>query len=490
MPIDPSLDGRIMQWPDLTRQGQQITEDNLRAVGQAMPQRVSTAIDKAKTSKSKKAVQTRRALEAVQPHIRPEPVSLQRAANSRQRLFEDARLRRQATTDNPHNVIPEGADWYFEHHARITVDANRLGFPGKQARYASAQMSPMNAPENERAAIRAIMDAHTNRSLQVTPTVSRHLAKKGIDVSEHVGKTVPYSNLPTGVLGELSGPKIWGKVKTDADLENVALGGIKENIHKAEAVALGHIDPDQAIINQKTGAVTASKVGSYSHVIDESVPGSAEHVEFMGRVHHDALVRAGHISPHQQAFDLYGLANKQFPQGHILGPESHTVEDTWQNAVTFNQPKELVGQTSVFKAGGSGAQYPPSGLKVLRDQEGKQIGSAHPDPRVGDAMLLHAFNNRATQKAAEQMGRQTQTQMPPTAVQGAVWTEARRQAGKSREADQPPQLPHEEAQTEVDVYHSMGRMVPQPPVTEAPRGEVPGQQALWGPAVPRRGRRA
>jgi len=164
--------------------------------------------------------------------------------------------------------------------------------------------------------------------------------------------------------------------------------------------------------------------------------------------------------------DLYGLGQPQSPE-HLLSPRSHTVEDTWQNATTFDQPKKLVGggpnPTSVFKAGGSGRQYPPGGLKTLRDENNKIIGKASEDPRVTPGMLLHAYNNRATQKAAEQQGRGTGTVIPPTASQAISWTESRRQAGKSREggeAGRSQERTPEEYKTEVDVFHRMGRMVP------------------------------
>lgn len=491
MPKDPKNDRHILQWEDLSRQGQKIVSDNMQTVGETLPDRVSTGIAKAKVSKNKKAPQTLRALEAIEPHVRSEKVTLQKAANSRQRLYRDAQIRQQAS-GNPDNVIPEGADWYFEHHARITHDAEQMGFPGHWARTGSAVMSPQNSPENERASIRAIMDATAHSKVEITPDVSHHLKSHGYDVSEHLGTTIRVDQLPTGALGALSDKDFQPRVNTDANLKDVARGGTKVNVKKAEEVVRGETRPEDAVVNAN-GAITGTKVASYDHVINSSVPGSAEHVEFMGRVHHDALVRAGRISADQGALDLYGLGDKELPRDHILSPQSHTVEDTWQNSVTFNQPKVLAGEksrTSVFKTGGSGDQYPPTGLKTERNDEGKQIGTAHPDPRFNDGAVLHAYNNEATQKAAAQQGRGSGVTLPPVAMQGVVWTEARRQSGKSREsgnaeASGDRDLTHEEARTEVDVFHRMGRTVPQRPAPEPSKfeqqypGHVQGQGSLF-----------
>lgn len=102
-------------------------------------------------------------------------------------------------------------------------------------------------------------------------------------------------------------------------------------------------------------------------------------------------------------------------------------------------------------------------------------------------MVLHAFNNKATQKAAAQQGRASGTSIPPVGMQAVTWTEARVQAAKS------PEEIHDDYRTEVDVFHSMGRTVPQH-IREQPTPErkfeekhgdhVRGQQALWGDDIP------
>lgn len=474
-----NLDSHIVQWHDLTPEGRGVIEKNMRSVGMSMPERVQAGIEHMKGSTAKKAEATRTSLEAIQPHVTREPVSLGRAAGHRSRLYTDAVVRRQQE-GNSNNVIPAGADWYFEHHARLSVAAEKQGHDPQRARVGSALMSPQNSPENERAAMRAIGHAHAEGKVEITPEVAAHLSKHGIDVSKHVGSVQHVRDLPSGTIGALSSADMRDKVNTNVDLKNVARGGVKANVTKAEKVLRGEADPHESFVNSK-GAISGAKIASYKSNIDAAVPGSATHVEFMGRVHHDAMIRAGQIHPDQQALDLYGFGSQKLPDDHLLSPRSHSVEDTWMNAVTFNQPKKSVSTgpnpTSVFKAGGSGAQYSPSGLKTLRDENNKKVGSAHPDARMEDSMALHAFNNRATQIAAQRHG------VAPTAMQSVVWTEARRQAGKSRDSASSEagdrDLSPAEAKEQVDVYHRMGRMAPQRPALPQKPDNNRGQGTLF-----------
>ena len=437
MPQDPSINGRPVQWRDLQPNQRKIVSDNVREVGAKMPSIAADAAQKfqtnfERTGNDKARVQASSA-EALSHEVKSKPVSLQSAANSRQRLYEGAVADRAAANPtDQHQVIPTGAGWYFEHHREIKSSAEQHGFSPDRAIAASGVMSPQNSPENERAAVHAIMDAYANRKVTVTPDVESHLSKNGIDVSQHAGKTVHLGDLPVGSVAHLSSAGIRSKVPTDADLTNVARGGTKQNITKAERVLSGEIHPDEAMDPH-----SAPKVWSYIHNTRQAVPGSPTHVEYMGRVHQDALVRRGHIDKDQQALDLYGHEGKDLPKDHLLSPESHTVEDTWQNAATFDQPKTSFRAggsnkpSSTFKAAGSLPQtYPVAGVKTRVNEDTGKRESAHPDARVTQTSLTHAYNNRATQKAAESMSRQSGTTVPPVAVQEVGWVQMRKDAGK------------------------------------------------------------
>lgn len=463
MPTDPSINGKIIQWDDLKSNQRKIVSDNIRQTGVDLPKIAQDNVEKFHTSASKTGANAAKArvqetsMRAVQPHLVSKPVTLQTAANARQGAYNRAIDARAAENpDDPNQVIPHGAGWYFDHHKAIADSAESIGFPKRAAIAASGVMSPQNSPDNEVAAVHAIMDTLANHKVHVTQDVHDHLAGKGIDVSQHLGKTVNFDQLPIGSVSHLSTSSIRDKVPTTANLREVARGGTKGNITKAEHVLWGDISPEEA-----ANTHSAPKVASYIHNTLAAEPGSPTHVEYMGRVHQDALVRRGQIDKDQMALDLYGTGEKT--GAHLLSPKSHTVEDTWQNSITFDQPKVMAQKkTSVFKAAGSMPNtYPVAGVKTTTDPDtGKRL-SAHTDARVGNTALTHAYNNRATQKAAEQQSRGSGVTVPPVAVQEVGWTQVRREAGKD------------------------AGFTNQKPEKEDPlQGHVRGQQALWGDHIP------
>lgn len=428
MPQDPSLNGRPLQWRDLQTNQRKIVSDNIRETGQQIAKTAQAHVDT--LSRSAKSTPGKiKTAQAVADMVEPRNVTLQTAANRRSDRYNAAIASRRADNpDDPQQVIPHGAGWYFEAHGAIADSAKQHGYDHHVAIAASGVMSPMNSPENEKAAVHAMMDAKANHTVNVTPEVHQHLAKAGIDVSQHVGKTVPIRDLPTGALSHLSDGRIRSKVETGANLEQVARGGTRQNMTRAENVLDGHVHPDDAIDPH-----SAPKVWSYVHNIRAAEPGTGDHVEYMGRVHHDAAVRTGLIGRDQQALDLYGHNDKPMPANHIMSPQGHSVEDTWQNSMTFDQPNKTVPgtKTSVLKAGGSFSDiYPVKGVKTRVNEDTGKKESAHTDPRVGNASITHAFNNRASQKAAEEQGRGSGVTMSPNMVQEVGWVQVRKEAGK------------------------------------------------------------
>lgn len=431
MPQDDSITGRAVQWNDLKTNQRRIVSDNIREVGANLQPTAQKHVDT--LARSPKATPGKvKTAQAVADTVEPRNVTLQTAANNRQGFYNRGIASRRAENpDDPHQVIPHGAGWYYDSHKAISDSAKQHGYDTDRAIAASGVMSPMNSPANEQASVHAMMDAKANHTVHVTPEVREHLGKAGIDVSAHLGKTVPIKDLPTGALTHLSDTRIRSKVETGADLVNVARGGTRQNMTKAESVLDGHVHPDQAVDPH-----SAPKVWSYVNNLRAAKPGSGDHVEYMGRVHQDALVRTGQIDKHQQALDLYGHKDRDLPDDHLLSPKSHTVEDTWQNAATFNQPNVTVpgSKTSVFKAGGSFSNnYPVTGVKTRVNEETGKKESAHTDARVGNAALHHAYNNAATQKAAAQQSRGSGTTVPPVAMQEVGWVQMRKEAGKDSE---------------------------------------------------------
>jgi len=171
---------------------------------------------------------------------------------------------------------------------------------------------------------------------------------------------------------------------------------------------------------------TSSKVWSYHEAIKNAKPGTAVHEEYLTRAQ-----TALHEMPGQQTMDLYGIRHST--EG-ILNPKGHTAEDTWMNAVSSGQQMEglsagrhVVSPAKVVGSEKSIVTVPKTGIV-----KGEKV-PIHPSPHVTGEGIRHAWNNDATIRAAEQLSKATDVQVPSVLAQETSWTEARRVAGKDEE---------------------------------------------------------
>lgn len=458
--------GRPVQWHDLTREGQRVVSGQMRSAGARVPEVVADQRSKADarvarsatgTAANKTARKERQVFTDIEPHVKSKPVTMTSAAKGREDQYHAANER------SADKQIPDGAGWYFNHHADIAASAKEHGFDTHTAVVASAVMSPRNSPDNEKAALHGMMKAMREGTVHMTPHLASHLHEQGVPVDpNHVGHEVAIAGLHHHALAAMSDTRIRDSLQTNVPdaLEGISRGGAKGQIKKAADVLVGHTSAEHAIDPH-----SAPKVASYAKNIADAVPNTPEHVEYMGRVSQHHMAETGQISHGQQSLDLYGY-------GHatpgMLSPHRTTAEDSWQNTMTFGQKNDVVGdkgRTHVGKTVGSmQGMYPAVNKTAV--VEGKKV-SAHPEARVGKAALHHAFNNRATQVAAENLSRGHEHALPVVAVQEIPWTEVRRSAGKD------PEFKRQQA-AEISEGHS----------------EIPGQQALLGSHTPMSPRRS
>jgi len=474
--FDTPPQGRALQWSDLSTGGRKALDANMRASGLNLSSNIAEVQQREKEksvsgstpatrSAGRKAAE---ALGAVQEHIVDKPVTVAHASTRRANLVKEAEQETPGDT-------PSGTGWYYRHHGEIAAAGHQHGVDPDRAITASAVMSPQNSPENEKAAVKGLMNTFSHHSVHVTPETAAHVkasSKGKVDISHHVGQTVRADQLPRGTVAHLSAPSFRDKVKGSEgihkELYEVARGGTRDqNITSAERVLMGEVHPDEAI-----NPHGAPKVWSYAHTIRNAVPNTSAHVEHVTRTRHNAMIRSGKISGEQGALDLYPGQNKNHP---LLHENAHTVEDTWQNSISYGQSNELVGErgrTSVIKTAGSTPRvsYPPKGVGEGVHNYRTSKNQKKPDePYAGPEAVLHAFNNRATQVGAKKLTEDKSMPTPPTAVQEVGWTQARWKAGKESEYH-PPRL--SELQTEAHAEH------------QARQAPAPGQQALFGAHVP------
>lgn len=312
-----------------------------------------------------------------------------------------------------------GHQWYFQHHQKLSTVADATGVDKHRVIAASAVMSPQNNPEQELAAVSALSMAHSNPNASIT--VSKEAAQRDTSLRDFVGRETHPSAFSADQIASLSSVDVRQHVETKGvDLNSVAKGGVKGNISKAVGVLRGDIPHEDAI-----NPDTSPKVWSYHNNIAKSEWGTPEHEEFARRMRSATGMDQG-----QGTFNLFPELNTS-TKGP-LDPTGHTAEDTWQQAISTGQQL-----ASVEIPGRVGRAHKQSPAKFTVGEGGaanqKNLRAVPGLPGVGDSVLMHTWQNRATQLAAGRMSRASGEIVPAIGVQAGGWTEGRRQAGKAME---------------------------------------------------------
>lgn len=434
MAVDRRVAGRQspVQWGDLSAHDRRIVSHNVRESGaaatsarQAIERERAGAEDATRSApRRRKAAASARSFESVLPHLTDRPITLQGASAARAGLVKDAVAR--TAVDDP-GGYPRGYDWYLQAGDRLSGIAGETGLDVDRVIDASATMSPQNSPENEQAAVRQLA-----RLESINPTL-------GFDADAQaklgVGKSARFRDLTPEQVGGLANTKLRSHIAIDPEftedspgvLSDLSRGGAHRNV--AGAVDILRTG---ATIHDKYPATSAAKINSYAWNLREAAHSTpAERDEYHARYR-------DYESPDQGRLDLFGL--KDSTEG-ILDPYGHTAEDTWMNAVSSRQalPAVVVEGSGSHKSAASPAKTIYSQTReydvrrTMRDQKTGAIVRAEVPKEVSGGALRHAWNNKATQMAAEQLSRRQDTQLPAVPVQAVSWTEARVQANKDPE---------------------------------------------------------
>jgi hypothetical protein len=145
----------------------------------------------------KKAQSTADMYKAVRPHLKSVNESRGKAAE---------RIAGRLMTPNPATRIKgetaaPGASWYVDHNRHIHEAIQGTDVPFRHAAVSSGSMSPLNSPDNEVAAVRAIAQAtHTNAKTHITPELAEHVRSK-LAKDNTVGGAKPSDILPDHQIG-------------------------------------------------------------------------------------------------------------------------------------------------------------------------------------------------------------------------------------------------------------------------------------------------
>lgn len=365
---------RAVQWSDLDRTSRERLSSAVGDMGN-FASRAPGEIDRLSQSSDKKAGRKVRNLEAIQPHLTDKPITMRGAAQRRVDLFKGGMQR------SAEEGTDSGAGWYFEHHRDIAAHAEEHGFPTDTAITASAAMSPLNSPDNEKAALGALMAQERGKEFRP---------------------------------------------------EDLRRSGPNKNRELARGVLQGGEDPHNPL--------SRPKVHSYREATLHATPDSPDQQEYMQRVSHVSEVLNGTQLKGQGYFDLWG--KKDSTEG-ILSPTRNTAEDSWMNSITMGQPLDVTvnGRTNVGKTIGS----EDIGMKFPKGRGAESIHpSGQVTPTTLLHAYNNEATIRAARSVGRETGLvndRGDSMLPSVAMQEVAWTEARRVANKDPEYNRNRQAP-------------------------------------------------
>lgn len=355
---------------------------------------------------------------AVDVRATPHP-TMRGAAMSRTRLVQDAIIRH--NNEVGPEALHEGSEFYFNHGHSIQAAADEYSVDRTRAQHASGLLSAQNGPANERAGVREMMRARHEG------TVTYHEDTQIGGQHFPAGVEHKIADMPAGTLADLAkrqsehnrskGATPLG-VTTNVDLPTLRkANAVDGTIKKAEDVLHGNLPSDHTLFHNPEGKISTGKIPSYVRNNSEGAAkhGSLEHMEYRARTldaQRNLHEQAHGAKDYQDTIDLtHGM--KHDPQS-LFGSNPHTVEDTWQAAISSQQPLK--------------------GTKNAKSSPAKAVGDVVFSSGTGPN--THAAQNMATRMAADEFNKRHGTRLTGQHVQELGWDEARIQADKSPEYNQ------------------------------------------------------
>jgi hypothetical protein len=447
-------EGRPLQFTDIDRVGQQIARRNWADIGSNLSGRIASGIETADRgaanvsssehhrTKNANEGATLRAVQAIGVTNKAQtiPSAAKRRVsaiyrNATRTKAEGGDIRRGTTLPSfgpgsTRQGLPAGVGWYIDSADEIDRAARAYHHDTPTALAASGSMSPQNSPENERAAVTALMKGHHNNPNVTarTPEGARMMGFRGETAVP--GAVKAFRELSSEQLRSIgSTPK--QKHIDSPGVSLTDLGKGSTGLQTGVGVLRGNIHPSE--IGADTG-----KVPSYieNHLHAHSAAANVRS-EYFRRAHELFSDKPYFEQPtvfgKEWEADPYGKA--QSTEG-ILNPRGNTAEDTWQQGISLGQRNEAKalplgrGSGRLGKALGSNP--------VVQAMSAKDVFPTPPRSKsVNAAEIRHAMNNAATIKAAADItkdavarGRNVGAGMPAIMAQETGWTGYRIEQGK------------------------------------------------------------
>jgi hypothetical protein len=397
----PGLDERPLVWSDLKKDERRDTAAAVSGLYENARDNFYGMAESLRNAKHPTIISRRSRYGEASYTVPEAPVSLRQATDRRVSAVERA-----ATVNRKDTESIAGAGWYFDHRREAESAVAGTEIDSQRAMDAASRLSPRAQPEQEKASLRGLAQAHQNGLVTFHPDVVDAL---GNVPRELHGRTIPFASVPSDIVAGMSRSGVRERVEphtSGVDLAAISQVSLDKNIKAAHEVL-------------QSGASAPSphknpKMWSYSDSHRDAIPDSPEEGEYRLRAADLGAKIRGEEMRGQQMLDYYG---KRSSNEGILSNEGHTAEDSWMNSVSSGvkgTDAKVMGDLTLTRKGDIGAG----------------------DTRITPGGLQHAWNHEATTRAASRLERKYDTEytVPSRLVQEAAWYTARREAPKRANA--------------------------------------------------------
>lgn len=400
---------RVLEMGDLTKAEQRDAVGMVSRVSETMPETMAgMAESHLKSPKSAMRSKGRRYAKAASQMV-SKPLTMESMVEARKSAFHEALAGTARLPEEDYG----GQEFYFKHRAELNETAGTTDIPISRLVDATGRLSIQTKPEPEKAALRALAQAHTHGAIHFSPELVKALGNK-VPTEMHNQK-VPFKELPGNVVRELTNPDIRHIVQPHAhgvDITNLAKTSMRNNLKQAH----------EALQGKKVDPIGNPKLHSYARSHELAVTDSPEHREYQMRAMHLGQVARGEQSNRQLMFDFYGLRNSN--EG-ILSNNLQTANDSWMLANQYQQPepvRKISGDINMK-------------TKKTKTKRGRVLSVGDQDATISTAGIQHAVGAGATTQAAKELQDEMDVDytIPSVMVQEGVWAAERRKAGGDAE---------------------------------------------------------
>lgn len=405
----PDLSNRVLKMGDLSKKEQSDAVAMESTVSETMPERMQVMAEShLKSPKPNMKAKGKRYAEAA-PQMESKPLSMEDMVANRKEAFHNVTA---GDLRMPGESVG-GQEFYFKNRGEIDKTTGGSPIPINRIINATSRLSVMTKPENEKAALSALTQAHATGSVNFTNDLVAPLRSKKVKVPEELhGKETPFKEVPGPVVRGLTDPTIRTSVKrnvTDVNVDDMAKTSIRNNLKYAHEALQGV---------RGVSPTKNPKLFSYGEAHENAIPDSPEHREYQLRTWHIGAAKRGEVAGSQGMFDFEGLRSSN--EG-ALSNEFQTPNDSWMLANQRKQPK------AVRKVAGD-VHIPTKEMKTKR---GRKLAVGVGNADITKQGIQHAVGNEATIRTAKDTQKELGLDftVPSMLIQEGVWAGERREAG-------------------------------------------------------------